>query len=285
MKVLFLTQVVDPSSDLLGFVPSWIRALSRRVETLYVLAGRVRPCDLPANVEVASLGKETGRGRLARLARFYLGLRHAVNGGADLIFAHMNPEYVLAAAPVSPVPVVLWYTHTAVTARLKLAARLARRIVTATPGSCRLPSRKVRVVGHGIDLSLFPPSPPPGSARILTVGRLDAVKDVETLIEGIALLRRTEPAARLVVAGDGPLRGKLEALARERGVPAQFLGSVPYPEIPRLYRECDLFVSASRGALDKVILEAMASGRPAVACSEAAHGVVDAPFRFAPGDA
>ena len=128
-----LTQVIDPGSDVLGFVPGWIRALGRRVERLYVLAGRVVPCDLGPNVEVMSLGKEEGKGRLTRLARFFLGIKHAVSRrGADVIFAHMNPEYVIAAAPVSRAPVVLWYTHTAVTKKLKLAVRLARLVVTAT---------------------------------------------------------------------------------------------------------------------------------------------------------
>ena len=46
--------------------------------------------------------------------------------------------------------------------------------------------------------------------------------------------------------------------------------AVPYPEIPAFYRDATLFLSASRtGSVDKVVLEAMAAGRPVVTCSEA----------------
>jgi glycosyltransferase involved in cell wall biosynthesis len=282
MKVLMITQAVDPRADLLGFVPGWIRALAARIERLCVMAGRVAPCTLPENVDVMSLGKESGKGRLGRLGRFLLGLREAVKRHrVDVIFAHMNPEYAIAAAPLTRTPVVLWYTHRAVTGRLKVAVKLARLVVSASRESFCLPTEKLRVTGHGIDLALFPFSDPPGGANLLSVGRLDAIKDMETVIEGAALV----PGARVTLAGEGPRRESLEALARARGVAAEFLGKVPYPEVPRVYRACDLFVSASRTALDKAVLEAMASGRPAIACNEAFTSWMPRDLTFAPGDA
>lgn len=286
MKVLMLTQVIDPEADVLGFVPGWIRALGRRVERLYVLAGRVVPCDLGPNVEVMSLGKEEGKGRLTRLARFFLGIKHAVaRRGADVIFAHMNPEYVIAAAPVSRAPVVLWYTHTAVTKKLKLAVRLSRLVATATEESFGVKTAKLRPIGHGIDLSQFAVTDPPGGFNVLSVGRLDAIKNMECVLEAAALLRTKYPAIRVTLAGDGPRRGQLEALARERAVRVDFRGKVPFPEIPRLYRDCDAFASASRSALDKAILEAMASGRPVVSCNRAYAGFAPAGLTFPDGDA
>lgn len=280
-----ITQAVDPGHDLLGFVPVWISALARRVEKLFVLAGRVAPAALPENVEVASLGKEEGRGRLARIARFFLALKQAVTrGGADVVFCHMNPEYAIAAAPVSRAPVVLWYTHSAVTKRLRLAVRLSRRVVTASRESFRLDTDKLRVTGHGIDLSLFPAAPPPGAHTVLSVGRLDEIKDMDCVVRAAALLRPRFPAVRVALAGDGPRRAALEALAGEAGVPVTFLGRVPFREIPAQYRACDVFASASRTALDKALLEAMATGRPAAACNDACAAVVPREMRFKCGD-
>lgn len=281
-----ITQAVDPQADLLGFVPTWIRALAARVDRLYVLAGRVAPCSLPDNVEVMSLGKESGAGRLKRLSRFILGLKEAVGRKkVDVVFAHMNPEYAIAAAPLSRAPVVLWYTHRAVTRKLKLAVRLSRLVVSASRESFCLDSPKLRITGHGIDLSLFPASPPPGGANLLSVGRLDAVKDMETILRGAALLAKRLPGVRVTLAGDGPRRESLEALAKESGVPVSFLGKVPYSAIPAVYHASDLFVSAAHGALDKAVLEAMASGRPAIACTPAFSSWMPREQTFVPGDA
>lgn len=286
MKVLMITQAVDPQADLLGFVPGWIRALAARVENLYVLAGRVAPCDLPANVEVASLGKESGAGRLRRLSRFIRALKEAVGTKkADVVFAHMNPEYAIAAAPLSRAPVVLWYTHRAVTRRLRVAVALSRLVVSASRESFCLDTPKLRVTGHGIDPEVFPLTPPPGGANLLSVGRLEASKDMETVIEGAALLSKRLAGVRVTLVGEGSRRGALEELARKRGVRVDFRGSVPFPAIGPVYREADVFVSASRTALDKAVLEAMASGRPAVACNPAFTSWMPAERTFAPGDA
>ncbi len=286
MRVLMMTQAVDPRADLLGFVPTWIRALASRLEKLYVLAGRVAPCDLPDNVEVMSLGKELGKGRLTRLARFYKGLKEAVDKGkVDVIWAHMNPEYVLAAAPVTRVPCVLWYSHHTATARLKLAIRMSKRIVVSAPEFFPLKTDKLRVTGQGINLAQFEPTPPPGGTHLLSVGRLDPVKDFATVVEGAALLKRDFPDLRLTIVGEGKMRKPLAELAAARGVPLALPGSVPFPDLPPYHKACDVFVSASHTALDKAILEAMASARPAIGCAPAFAAWMPPEFSFPLGDA
>ncbi|KAF0243971.1 MAG: glycosyl transferase group [Planctomycetota bacterium] len=270
MKVLMMTQVIDPQDGLLGFVPLWVRALAARVEWLFVLAGRVVPCALPENVEVSSLGKETGTRRLGRLVRFYRGLKEAVDRHkVDVIFAHMNPEYVIAAAPVTRVPCVLWYSHHTLTRRLRIAVRLSRLVVASAPEFFPMKTPKLRITGQGIDLARFATAPPPGRFNLLSVGRLAPVKNHDVIIEACALLKNRFPDLHLTLAGEGPRREALERLAKERAVPLTLLGSVPFTEIPALCHAADLFVSASETALDKAILEAMASGRPAVACAPA----------------
>ncbi|MEK7468108.1 MAG: glycosyltransferase [Planctomycetota bacterium] len=270
MKVLMMTQAVDPQDGLLGFVPLWLRALALRVEKLYVLAGRVVPCDLPANVEVCSLGKEKGTRRFGRLVRFYTGLREAVaRHKVDVIFAHMNPEYVIAAAPVTRVPCVLWYSHHTLTRRLRIAVRLSRLVVASAPEFFPMKTPKLRITGQGVDLERFTTAPPRNGFRLFSVGRLAPVKNHDVIIEACAIMKKRFPDLHLTLAGEGPRREALERLAKERGVAMTLLGSVPFPEIPRLCHESDLFVSASETALDKAILEAMAAGRPAVACAPA----------------
>ncbi len=71
---------------------------------------------------------------------------------------------------------------------------------------------------------------------VLSVGRLDRAKRNDLLLEAAAL----DPGLRVVIAGDGPDRDRLEALAAERGLNgrAEFAGRVDEAELTSLYARC-----------------------------------------------
>lgn len=100
----------------------------------------------------------------------------------------------------------------------------------------------------------------------MTVARLDPVKDLRTLLEAFALVRRGIPAARLVIVGDGPERGALVA----RAAHADLAGAVNFTgyasEVRGLLPAADIYVSSSISeGISITILEAMAAGIPIVA--------------------
>lgn len=113
---------------------------------------------------------------------------------------------------------------------------------------------------------------------VFYAGRLERRKGVDVLIEAFGELSRRHPRAVLVMAGfptrigrDGG-RSYLEVL-QERAIALgvadrlHFLGHVPYDELPAIYGSCDLFVAPSRfEPFGMIYLEAMACGRPVVAC-------------------
>jgi glycosyltransferase involved in cell wall biosynthesis len=310
MKILFITQHLDEDSDVLGITAPWLRALAQRVTTVHALALSVGQVSLPGNVAVHSLGKERGAGKIGQFVRFQRTLaglagRHEV----DAIFVHMVPQYAILAAPLarlSGIPIVLWYAHGSVSGRLRLAHRLVQRVVTASPESFRLPSKKVVVTGHGVDTSLFdqPPLPAstagaPTSCRVIAVGRISRIKDHETLVRALALLRQRDSgvAWRVVIAGaplyadDHVYLRELRDLARQLGVAeiVEFAGSIPNRALPPAYGAADVAVSTSRtGSVDKVVLEAMACRRPVVTCNEAflpIFGGLGTALTFPAGDA
>jgi glycosyltransferase involved in cell wall biosynthesis len=83
-----------------------------------------------------------------------------------------------------------------------------------------------------------PPAPRAPSGRVLLTGRLTRLKGGHVLVEALALLGRTWS---LVVAGDGPESEALQALARRKGVAAEFLGRVDDDaELERQRRAADL---------------------------------------------
>jgi glycosyltransferase involved in cell wall biosynthesis len=105
----------------------------------------------------------------------------------------------------------------------------------------------------------------PDDARAVGwVGRLIPVKAAQTLLE--AVRRMDDPGVRAVIVGDGPERGRLEALAATLGVERQVVFRGLVPNAGRLYRAFDVFTmtSTSEGT-PIVLLEAVSAGVPVVA--------------------
>jgi glycosyltransferase involved in cell wall biosynthesis len=108
--------------------------------------------------------------------------------------------------------------------------------------------------------------------RLLAVGRFSNEKGFDLLIEALALCER--PNLQLTILGEGPLRGDMERLARDKGVRGQivFAGfqANPYP----YFREADALVLSSRyEGFPNVVLEALACGTPIV--STPAPGIAE----------
>jgi glucosyltransferase len=137
-----------------------------------------------------------------------------------------------------------------------------------------VPKDRIAVRYTGIDVRKFEPGPKPISERrrrIVFVGRLVEMKGCAYLIEAFAEISRSIPGAELVVIGDGPLRGDLEALARKLDVRVQFLGAVTQDIVKRQLDEASVFclpsITASNGNFESfgmVLLEAQACGVPVV---------------------
>jgi phosphatidyl-myo-inositol dimannoside synthase len=117
---------------------------------------------------------------------------------------------------------------------------------------------------HGLD----------GQAVVLCVSRLVPRKGQDVLIAGMAYVRELVPDAVLVLAGEGPYRGKLEELAALAPAGSVvFAGAVSDEDLPAHYASCDLFAMPCRsrwGGLEVegfgiVFLEAAAAGKAVVA--------------------
>ncbi|MDO8621708.1 MAG: glycosyltransferase [bacterium] len=81
---------------------------------------------------------------------------------------------------------------------------------------------------------------------ILSVGRLVTRKGFDTLIRAFALLRREFPRVILAIAGDGPDRARLEAIARSERIAVRFLGDLDDANLAAWYTDCDVFALLPR---------------------------------------
>ena len=103
---------------------------------------------------------------------------------------------------------------------------------------------------------------------LISVGRLAAEKNWDTLVRAFAKVQEKHAGMRLVLIGDGTARSSLEALAAELGVAEQvtFTGALPFQEIPRYLKAADAFAFASVTETQGLVtIEAMAAGLPVVA--------------------
>lgn len=122
---------------------------------------------------------------------------------------------------------------------------------------------KTSVIRNGVDIARFAPLPLPhcsglGRFRLAVIGRLQPQKDHDTFLKAVALMRST--GAEVLVIGDGPLRGDLEARAAP-GV--TFTGNLH--DMPAVMQGLDAVVlSSAWEGLPMVLLEAMASARAVI---------------------
>ena len=107
-----------------------------------------------------------------------------------------------------------------------------------------------------------------GDVVVGFAGRMVKVKDLPTLVRAFARAYSTVPALRLVLAGNGPERAAVEALAGDLHVShrVHFLGWVD--DLPRFYSTLDVFaLSSVNEGTPVAAIEAMAAGRAVVATS------------------
>lgn len=151
----------------------------------------------------------------------------------------------------------------------------------------RLPGKRVLYVPTGVDSEIFSDSGMPRKEQLVVVGRLVWQKGLEYLLDAVKLVVALKPDVRLLIVGDGPLRGEVEESIEAMGLSKNvtLTGVLPHSEITKLLNESRVFVlsSVSEG-LPRALLEAMACGTPVVVtdvgdCALAAKdaGVVVAP--------
>jgi len=141
-----------------------------------------------------------------------------------------------------------------------------------------LEEERLHVMRNGVDLQRFRPVPqaearaklglPAQGPVLVGVGNLQEHKGQRLLVEALGLLAPRLPGLQLLLIGEGPDRGWLEARAAELGVSTQLrlLGTRPNTELLDWYSAADVsLLVSSREGWANVLLESMACGTPVIA--------------------
>jgi glycosyltransferase involved in cell wall biosynthesis len=120
--------------------------------------------------------------------------------------------------------------------------------------------------------------PRAGSLVLLAAGRCEPRKGIPMALRAIAAAKGVD--ARLLVAGEGPMRQAWQEQAAALGIArrVEFLGQVPWSTMPDLFARADAFVFPSlRDATGSVVLEAMSCGLPILTLDHQGVGAMVAP--------
>jgi glycosyltransferase involved in cell wall biosynthesis len=288
-KLVFITQQVDPGHPALAATVPKLRALAELVDEVVVLADGAVEGVLPENCRLRTF---RARHKALRGVRFEAALTRelpGLRGGA--VVAHMCPIYAVLAAPlVRPlrIPLVLWFTHWRRSGLLRAAERVSTAVTSVDYRSFPLPSKKLRAIGHGVDLDEFPCTPPRDGAgtRLLALGRYSTAKGLDVAVAAVPL---AGPDVELHLYGpalsdeERAHRAELEQLVGELELDGRVTIGDPVPraEVPALLANHDGLVNNMRaGAPDKVVYEAAAACRPVLASNPIFDELLDDAQRF-----
>jgi glycosyltransferase involved in cell wall biosynthesis len=192
--------------------------------------------------------------RSARKLPYIISLRGSDVPGYNV---RLQVDYKL----LSPLFRRIWRSAAAVVANSQGLADLAKKF---------MPDLNIGIISNGVDTEIFYPSPDRGLSgpiKVLTVCRLISRKRIDLLIETVASAKALGVDIRLNIAGEGNLMTELKKLTEKVGASERvsFMGRVPTEQMPRVYRDSDIFVmSSAHEGMSNAMLEAMASGLPIV---------------------
>ena len=303
MKIAEVVAIFPPDPGGTGFVClNNARELARRGHTVTVFTinyGGGTPLDSFGGFDIQRLATPLISGGGAVVPQLYSKLR-----GFDIVHLHYpffgGAEYVYLSSLVRKQKYFLTYhmdvpgtslmnkclvkTYEALFFR-RILNRASRIGAVSFPHFERskaaryIAAEKVVEIPNGVDTDLFSPR---GKDRelvdryhleektvILFVGHLIPLKGLPVLLEAISLLKRADLA--LLVVGKGHAENEYRKTVLDRGLEKTvfFAGHQPQRELPRYYNTCDLLVlpSVRVESFGMVVLEAMASGKPAIVSS------------------
>lgn len=294
MRLVVVTQQVDPASAVLGATVPKLRALAERVEELVVLTDSAAEGALPDNVTIRTFNASR---RARRGMRFESALARELSRRPrpSAVLAHMCPIYAVLAAPLARptgVKVLLWFTHWRRSALLSTATRASSKVLSVDKRTFPIKTRKLVAIGHGIDVSDLPCVKRPEDREpftLLALGRTSPAKGLVTILRAVEQV----PEVRLRIVGPSLTeeermhRIALDRLVIELGLldRVDISGPVPRQAIPSLYADVDTLVNDMReGAADKVVYEAAATCLPVIASNHAFDTLLPERLRFEHGN-
>jgi glycosyltransferase involved in cell wall biosynthesis len=287
MKAVFVSSAVDDHDPVVANHVRWIRSLAASIEAVDVLTLRKGVYDLPPNVTVTAFRSPV---RIVTAVRFVVEAAKLARRGARFFFICQGGAYPGLLLPLKVLfgfSVYQWKAHPHVGRAMRFYARWCDDLVfTSVAGAFPVDLPNRRVIGQGIDTTLFTPRPEPPTRDLLMVGRVARSKRLEQAVEVVAGLHATGLPVTLDVVGpchDDQYAYRDEVLRRVDQVGlsghVRLLGPVHQAELPAMVVAYRAMLNLSDTAFDKAAGEAMAAGVPVVTSNPCLAAVIPEPLR------
>lgn len=273
MKLLIITQKMDKTDPVLGFFHTWVLKLSEKFENIKVICLERELVDLPSNIKVFSLGKESGRNKFKYVFNFYKYIWQ-LRSEYDAVFVHMNQEYILLGGifwSVLGKKIYFWRNHPKGSFLTRIAIWFSEKVFYTSPQSFTATFKKGILMPVGIDTDMFKTSNTktqiPNS--ILSLGRISPIKNIHKLVDAAIILDKKNIDFTLDIVGsptnpeDTNYLDMLKKIAETLMLKGRvkFLEAVSQERAVGLYQNHQIFVNLTpSGSMDKTILEAIACG-------------------------
>jgi glycosyltransferase involved in cell wall biosynthesis len=298
MKLLVVTQKVDKNDPVLGFFHNWLFKLAPKFERISAICLQEGVSDLPKNVKIFSLGKESLAKSLELGAWSWQKIKYVWNfykyiwqfrSEYDAVFVHMNQEYILLGGlfwKLSGKKIYFWRNHPKGSWLTEIAVWFSERVFCTSTHSFTAKFKKTEILPAGIDTDLFfiDNKVPVLPNSILSLGRISPIKNIDKIVELAFALDKEGVDFVLDIVGD-PVNPEdcqyLEKLVARSKIlndkgKINFISAVSQEGAALMFKSHEIFLNLTpSGSMDKTILEAAASGSIPIVTNKFFSGIFE----------
>ncbi len=269
--VLYLFNLsTDRNDQILSFTWDWIEEFAKNFKQVKVYTTHKGKSSSNANIQVTELGGGEPRYRIRAIFRLLVVLKTILTeDNKPMVFHHMSVNTaVIIGLPlrIAGVRQGLWYSHSVGSLKLRIALKFVSKVFSSTPSAFPFRSKKCEFIGHGIRVEDFRRPPARNTKdefRILSVGRIAPIKNLEKIIQAIHELGN--PMKKITFIGpthekDMEYRSMLLSLGAECGITVEIHDSVERASIPNILGQYGIFFTGTPKSTDKAAIEAAISG-------------------------
>lgn len=278
MRLLIVTDTLDVDDLEVGYFHRWVEELALHAPSIRIITAKEGYHTLPKHVEVHTLGLEMKRGRISRAVRYMWYLVRYIRT-YDAVFVFGSPSVVVGAGwwwKLWRKRIGIWYAKGDPTVALSIARPFLSYIFTSTTHGYHGGGDLKHIVGHGVDVLRFKPILRPkhdGVFRMVAVGKISHIKDYETLIRAISILKESieKPFTLTIVGapneGEEEFAGEVRSFAHSFGLNeiVTFFGPMKNVDVAKLHQQADVYISMNTlPALEKSLIEAASASLPII---------------------
>jgi len=274
-RILILNISMEMDNSSLAFTSNWVNKFSEKFQhvDVFTLYKQKNLDGLNENIKVYGFSLKKSSPRILKLIRYFQITNLLLKKNEyDLIFSHMSPILItlLTLNPRSfKIKKVLWYTHDLPKELYKkiilyISLKITDVVVTASQNSFPFKSKKVKVIGHGINkefvLSNFNFD---RNHNVAIIGRITRSKNIKFIID--SLLSSDFKNKTIHVVGEAMTkkdRKYMDYLQNRYKLNknVEFLGKVNFENLPLFLQNYSFnFNGSTVGFYDKIVLETLGS--------------------------